>query len=114
MRRVLFISGAALLALAACEPTSGTTADEGTLVEAGETRMRVAQGETVTNIAGGPLVMLRVTRADGKTTTTADEASARAAYTAHCADKGGVGVGGEGYFSQFGGAPAWKFGNCGA
>ncbi|AUH35025.1 hypothetical protein [Paracoccus tegillarcae] len=113
--RAYVLAATALLALAACEPgTSGTAKTGGTVLTAGDTEMRVAEGETVSNIAGGPLVMLHVTRADGKTTSGSDEASARAAYTAYCADKGGVGVGGEGYFSQFGDAPAWKFGNCGA
>lgn len=104
----------ALLALAACEPTTSGGTSGGTVIDAGTTEMRVTQGETATGLAGGPMRMLHVTRADRKTTTQKDEASARAAYAAYCADKGGVGVGGEGYFSQFGGRPAWKFGNCGA
>ena len=113
MARGVLILG--LLALAACEPTtSGGGISGGTVIEAGDTKMRVTQGETVDGIAGGPLTMLLVTRADQKATTQQDEASARAAYAAYCADKGGVGVGGEGYFTQFGTAPGWKFGNCGA
>ena len=103
----------ALVALAACEPTT-TGSTGGTVLEAGGAKMRVTTGETVNGIAGGPLTLLHVTRADGKPTTQKDEAAARAVYAAYCADKGGIGVGGEGYFSQFGGRPMWKFGACGA
>ncbi|MFV0386176.1 hypothetical protein [Paracoccus sp. (in: a-proteobacteria)] len=109
------IAGMVMLSLAACEPTTGSnTGEGGTVVAAGDTEMRVAPGETVHGLAGGPMTMLRVTRADKKTTTQQDEASARAAYAGYCSDKGGVGAGGEGYFSQFGGVAAWKFGACGA
>lgn len=103
----------AALALAACEaaPTGKTG---GTVLAAGDTKMRVTPGETATGLSGGPMQMLHVSRADGKTTKPADEAAARAAYAAYCAERGGVGAGGEGYFSQFGGSPAWKFGACGA
>lgn len=105
----------AALVLAACEPTAGGSGSTGgTVIEAGEAKMRVNTGETVDGIAGGPLTLLLVTRADRKPTTQKDEAAARAVYAAYCADKGGVGAGGEGYFSQFGGQSAWKFGHCGA
>lgn len=103
----------AAFVLAACEPmASGATG--GTVVEAADAKMRVNTGETVNGIAGGPLTLLLVTRADNRPTTQKDEAAARAVYAAYCQDKGGVGAGGEGYFSQFGGNPAWKFGECGA
>lgn len=104
----------AALALAACETTTTTGKTGGTVLEAGDTKMRVTAGETATGLSGGPMQILHVTRADGKATKPADEASARATYAAYCAERGGVGAGGEGYFSQFGGAPAWKFGACGA
>lgn len=103
----------AALALGACEPTTGGSTG-GTVISAGDAKMRVNKGETVENIAGGSLTMLLVTRADSKPTTPKDEAAARAVYAAYCQDKGGAGAGGEGYFSQFGGRPAWKFGECGA
>lgn len=93
---------------------NGSGPTGGTVLEAGDLKMRVTEGETVTGLAGGPMVMLHVTRADGKATTAADEGAARATYAAYCADRGGAGAGGEGYFSQFGGTPAWKFGACGA
>ncbi|AUH62795.1 hypothetical protein [Paracoccus zhejiangensis] len=105
----------AVIALAGCEPTTtGSGVTGGTVIEAGEAKMRVSTGETVEGIAGGPLTLLLVTRADSKPTTTKDEAAARAVYAAYCQDKGGPGLGGEGYFSQFGGRSAWKFGACGA
>ncbi|TRW97338.1 hypothetical protein FNJ84_07410 [Paracoccus sp. M683] len=104
----------ALSALAACEPTTGGGPTGGTVIDAGDAEMRITQGETIQGIAGGPLTLLVITRADGKQTTAKDEASARAAYAAYCGDKGGMGAEGEGYFTQFGGTPSWKFGNCGA
>lgn len=103
----------AALALAGCEAAT-TGKSGGTVLDAGDTSMRVTTGETVTGLAGGPMNMLHVTRADMKATTAADEASARASYAAYCAERGGLGAGGEGYFSRFGGVAAWKFGACGA
>ena len=103
------------MALAGCDEASMSGAgDRGTVLDAGGTKMRVSEGETINALADGPLKMLHVARADGKATRPGDEAAARAAYAAYCADKGGPGVGGEGYYSQFGAAPTWKFGDCGA
>ena len=114
MRRAT-LTGLVLLALAGCDEAAMSGADNrGSVIEAGGTRMRVSEGETINALADGPLRMLHVARADGKATRPGDEAAARAAYTAYCADKGGPGVGGEAYFSQFGNAPLWKFGECGA
>ncbi|MCQ0969801.1 hypothetical protein MLD63_05080 [Paracoccus sp. TK19116] len=114
MRRAA-LTGLLLLAIAGCdEAAMSASSDRGTVVEAGGTKLRITKGETIDALADGPLTMLHVARADSKAIGPGDEAAARAAYAAYCADKGGPGVGGEGYFSQFGGTPVWKFGECGA
>ena len=111
----LALAATALLTLAACEPTAGTSAqNDGTVLKADGTELRVATGERIANIGGGTLTILHVTRADGKSIGPDDGPAARSAYAGYCRDKGGPGVGAEGYFSQFGGSSAWKFGGCGA
>ncbi len=105
----------AALALAGCDAstTGGGAEARGTVVNAGGQKLRVTTGERVSGVGRSDFHILHVTRADGPVITEKDGAAARAAYGLYCEARGGPGAGADGYFSAFGGKPAWKFGECG-